>query len=47
MSCNTCIYEVKIVIEDGRLLLKFEDGSYGTLKADPRTGYIYVEVYGK
>lgn len=58
MSCNTCIccvtetceMEVEIVMskmEDGRLFLKFEDGSYGTLKEDPRTGYIYVEVYGK
>lgn len=39
--------EVKIVMEDGRLFLKFEDGSYGVLKADRMTGYIYVEVYGK
>ena len=39
--------EVKLVTDkDGdRLLLKFDDGTYGTLKADPRTGYIYVEVY--
>lgn len=38
--------KVEIVKEGDRLYLKFEDGSYGTLRAD-KNGYIYVEVYGK
>ena len=38
--------KVEIVKEGDRLYLKFEDGSYGALRAD-KNGYIYVEVYGK
>jgi hypothetical protein len=36
--------KVEIIKEGDRLYLKFQDGSYGALRAD-KNGYIYVEVY--
>lgn len=39
--------EVKLVKIDDCLFLKFDDGSLGTLKVDPMTGCIYVDVHHK